>query len=57
MLTRAGHEVVEMADGSQAIEAYRAQPGDPVPSDIYPAGVDGVEAIIRYSSSRPDLQP
>jgi CheY-like chemotaxis protein len=56
MLTAAGHEVAEVADGSQAIDAYRAHPSDLVLSDIYMPGVDGVEAIIRLREEFPDIR-
>jgi CheY-like chemotaxis protein len=56
MLVAAGHEVVEVAGGGQAIEAYRTQPCDLVLSDIYMPGVDGVEAIIRLRAEFPDIR-
>ncbi len=56
MLTAAGHQVEEAADGRQAIEAYRARPVDLVLADLYMPDIDGVEAIIRLRHEFPDVR-
>ncbi|MBI2403181.1 MAG: response regulator [Gemmatimonadetes bacterium] len=56
MLTGAGYDVEEAADGRQAIEAYRARRSDVVLADLYMPDIDGVEAIIRLRHEFPDVR-
>lgn len=56
MLVRDGHEVIEAADGSAALDRYRDQPADLIIIDVYMPGVDGIEAIIRLQQEFPDVR-
>ena len=56
MLVRDGHEVIEAADGSVALDRYRDQPADLIIIDVYMPGVDGIEAIIRLQQDFPDVR-
>jgi DNA-binding NtrC family response regulator len=49
MLTRAGHEVRDAADGTEALRLLESSPFDLVISDLYMADVDGMELLARIS--------
>ncbi len=46
-LERAGHSVVDVADGSAGIRAHREQPADLIVTDIFMPGQDGLETILQ----------
>ena len=53
LLTRAGYDVTEAADGKLAIEALRKQPFDVVISDILMPEKDGLEVIMFLQRESP----
>lgn len=53
VLTHAGYEVIEVADGAEALARYRADPTDLVITDVYMPGTDGIEMTIRLSREFP----
>ncbi len=53
LLTRAGYDVTEAADGKVAIEALRKQPFDVVISDILMPEKDGLEVIMFLQRESP----
>ncbi len=56
ILVGAGYEVVEAADGTAALRAYREHPADLVISDIFMPETDGVETTIRLREEFPDAK-
>ena len=56
ILVHAGYEVVEAADGTAALRAYREQPADLVISDIFMPETDGMETTIRLREEFPDTK-
>ncbi len=46
MLERAGHSVVEAADGELGTQAHRAHPADLIITDIFMPQRDGLETIV-----------
>ena len=56
MLTRAGHDAVEVPSGVAALEAYRQQPADLVISDMFMPDTDGVEITRRLRREFPDAK-
>jgi two-component system, chemotaxis family, chemotaxis protein CheY len=53
LLTRAGYDVTEAADGKLAIEALQKQPFDVVISDILMPEKDGLEVIMFLQRESP----
>jgi DNA-binding response OmpR family regulator len=47
-LTRAGHEVEEVTDGSKAWEKYQARPADVVIMDLIMPEKEGLETIRQF---------
>jgi len=45
ILTRAGYDVVEAADGAAGMELQRREPSDLIITDIFMPGVDGLQTI------------
>jgi CheY-like chemotaxis protein len=56
VLESAGHEVVEAAEGGQALRAYRDRPADLVLCDIFMPGKEGLETIRELRALRPDVR-
>lgn len=56
ILRRAGHDVVEVADGAEALTLYRVDPADLVITDVYMPGTDGIETTIRLSQEFPSVR-
>ena len=56
MLEQAGHVVIEVPDGSLAMDQYRRDPADLLIMDMYMPAVDGIEAIIRIQQEFPDVR-
>lgn len=50
ILERAGHAVVDAADGAAGIAAQRTRPADMVITDIFMPGHDGLETILELRS-------
>ena len=55
-LTRAGHEVVEAADGKKAMELLEESPVDLIITDIYMPDMDGIEFTSRLGQQVPDAK-
>jgi DNA-binding response OmpR family regulator len=55
MLTRAGFEVVQAADGAEAVRIWRQQGGDLVITDLHMPRKDGIETIVELLCFSPDL--
>lgn len=56
ILSRAGHDVLEAADGKTALTMYQNDPGDVIIMDIYMPEMDGIEATIRLKHEFPDVK-
>ncbi len=54
VLRRDGHEVVEVADGADALERFKAAPFDLVLSDVQMARASGMEILDVVSATSPD---
>ena len=55
ILNEAGFEVVQAADGHDALKALRARPAAVVLSDLFMPEMDGVELICRIRREFPDV--
>jgi DNA-binding NtrC family response regulator len=55
MLTRAGFEVVQAADGAEAVRIWRQQGGDLVITDLHMPRKDGIETIVELLCFSPGL--
>ena len=56
ILETAGHEVVEAANGNEAIESQKANPCDLMITDIIMPEKEGVATIIELKRDYPDLK-
>lgn len=54
LLTRAGYDVEEVADGGEALAAHARQRPDVVLTDILMPGCDGIELILALRRRDPD---
>src|SRR5260370_25461560 len=52
-LTHAGHEVRVAADGASALRLVRAEPFDPIMTDIFMPGKEGIETIMELRRDFP----
>ena len=55
MLARAGHDVVEAADGMEGLAAVRARRPDLVVTDILMPNKEGIETIRELRREAPEL--
>lgn len=55
ILEKAGHSVVEAADGDAAMRAFRETPADAVFVDIFMPGKEGLSTIKELLELRPGL--
>jgi two-component system nitrogen regulation response regulator GlnG len=55
-LRQAGYDVTAVADGAAAVRAFEAAPFDLVLLDVKMPGLDGLTALGRIRSARPDAQ-
>lgn len=55
-LEKAGHEVVEAANGNDGIEVYKQSPVDLVITDIIMPQKEGVETIVELRRDHPDVK-
>jgi DNA-binding NtrC family response regulator len=53
LLTRAGYEVMQAKDGSEAVRMWRDRGGDLVITDLHMPEKDGIETIIELLSHTP----
>jgi CheY-like chemotaxis protein len=56
VLLDAGHEVEEAGDGTQAYESYSQRPADLLLTDIIMPEKEGLETIMKFRKSYPDLK-
>lgn len=54
ILSRAGHDVREAADGSQGVALLRSDPADLVITDLFMPGQDGIETIQQIRELEPE---
>jgi CheY-like chemotaxis protein len=55
LLCKAGYEVMQAADGSEAVRLWRDRGGDLVITDLHMPEKDGIETIIELLSYSPRL--
>lgn len=55
-LERAGHSVIEAADGREGIRCYHETPAAVVITDILMPGQDGLETIMALQKEFPDVK-
>jgi DNA-binding NtrC family response regulator len=56
LLSKAGYEVAQAADGSEAVRLWRDQGGDLVITDLHMPEKDGIETIIELLSHSPGIR-
>lgn len=56
LLSKAGYEVTQAADGSEAIRMWRDRGGDLVITDLHMPEKDGIETIIELLSHTPGIR-
>jgi len=56
ILERAGHTVVDAADGKAGTRLYREQPTDLIITDIFMPGQDGIETIQQLGREFPGVK-
>lgn len=55
-LERAGHEVMQVADGAAALRAAREEPFDVVLTDLRMPGTDGMTVVRAVRTEQPDVE-
>jgi two-component system response regulator AtoC len=55
-LERAGHEVIQVADGAAAVRAAREEPFDVVLTDLRMPGTDGMTVVRTVRTEQPDVE-
>jgi CheY-like chemotaxis protein len=55
-LSRAGYDVVEAANGLEAIKSFRERPADMVITDIIMPEKEGIETLIELRQDLPDVK-
>jgi len=56
LLEKAGHEVTEARDGSEALQQFRDTAPDLVATDVIMPGTDGIAAIEQLRREKPDVR-
>jgi DNA-binding NtrC family response regulator len=56
LLSKAGYEVAQAADGSEAVRLWRDRGGDLVITDLHMPEKDGIETIIELLSFNPAIR-
>lgn len=56
VLDRAGHEVQEAGNGKEALEIYSRRPTDLIVTDIVMPDKEGLETILEFRRSYPDVK-
>jgi DNA-binding NtrC family response regulator len=56
VLERAGHEVLSVSNGPDALRLWRERGGDLVITDIHMPGKDGLETILELRHHSPDVR-
>ncbi|HEX2250902.1 MAG TPA: response regulator [Gemmatimonadales bacterium] len=56
LLSKAGYEVIQASDGSEAVRLWREHGGDLVITDLHMPEKDGIETIIELLSHTPGLR-
>jgi DNA-binding NtrC family response regulator len=56
LLTKAGYEVIQASDGSEAVRLWRDRGGDLVITDLHMPRKDGIETIIELLSHSPGIR-
>lgn len=56
LLTRAGFEVIQASDGSEAVRLWRDHGGDLVITDLHMPEKDGIETILELLSHTPGIR-
>jgi DNA-binding NtrC family response regulator len=56
LLSKAGYEVTQAADGSEAMRLWRDRGGDLVITDLHMPEKDGIETIIELLSHTPGIR-
>jgi len=56
LLTRAGYEVIQATDGSEAVRLWRDRGADLVITDLHMPRKDGIETIIELLSHTPGIR-
>jgi CheY-like chemotaxis protein len=56
LLSKAGYEVMQAKDGSEAVRMWRDRGGDLVITDLHMPEKDGIETIIELLSHNPGIR-
>jgi DNA-binding NtrC family response regulator len=56
MLSKAGYDVIQAADGSEAVRLWREHGGDLVITDLHMPEKDGIQTIIELLSHTPGIR-
>jgi DNA-binding NtrC family response regulator len=56
LLTKAGYDVIQAADGSEAVRLWRQHGGDLVITDLHMPEKDGIQTIIELLSHTPGIR-
>ncbi len=56
LLTKAGYEVIQARDGSEAVRLWRDHGGDLVITDLHMPEKDGIQTIIELLTHTPGLR-
>jgi DNA-binding NtrC family response regulator len=56
LLSKAGYEVIQAADGLEAVRLWRDRGGDLVITDLHMPQKDGIETIIELLSHTPGIR-
>jgi DNA-binding NtrC family response regulator len=56
ILTKAGHQVVDVANGNLGLEAYKSQPADLVLCDLFMPEKEGLDTIRELQALNSDVK-